>query len=46
MPRWLLTAVDHTAKIWGIYPVQRLVVDAPDEQEARRKVAEGSPEFG
>jgi hypothetical protein len=44
MPRWILTAVDHRAKIWKIYAVQRIVVEAADEWAARRQVAQAAPE--
>jgi hypothetical protein len=44
MPRWLLTAADHHAPIWETYLIQRLVVEASNEQEARRKVAEAAPQ--
>jgi len=44
MVHWLLAPIDHRAAIWQLYPVQRIVVEAPDEQEARRKVADAAPE--
>ena len=43
--KWLLAPVDHRAEIWQAYPVQRIVVHASDEQDARRKVAEAAPEL-
>jgi len=39
MPHWILTALDHRSEIWQVYPVQRIVVEATDEGEARKKVA-------
>jgi hypothetical protein len=36
---WLLAPIDHQAAIWQIYAVQRIVVEAPDQSEARKKVA-------
>jgi hypothetical protein len=39
---WLLSPVDHHARIWQTYSVQRLVVEASDEQEARQKVADAA----
>ena len=39
MPHWILTAVDHRSEIWQVHPVQRIVVEATDEGEARKKVA-------
>jgi hypothetical protein len=44
MPRWMLTPIDHRAEIWNIYSVQRVVVEASAEWEAREKVAEAAPE--
>jgi hypothetical protein len=43
MPHWILTAVDHRSEIWQVYPVQRIVVEATDEGEARKKVAAAAP---
>lgn len=43
MPHWILTAIDYQSEIWKVYPIQRIVVDAADEREARRKVAEAAP---
>jgi hypothetical protein len=43
-PRWILTAVDHRAEIWKTYPVQRIVVEARDEHEARKQVAAAAPQ--
>jgi hypothetical protein len=45
MPHWILTAVDHRSEIWKVYPIQRIVVEAPDEREARQKVAAAAPRF-
>jgi hypothetical protein len=39
MPHWMLTPVDHRAEIWQTYPVQRIVVEAPDERSARKQLA-------
>jgi hypothetical protein len=39
MSRWLLAPIDHRSEIWKFYKVQRTVVDAPDEGEARQQVA-------
>jgi hypothetical protein len=39
MSRWLLAPVDRRCEIWKSYKVQRIVVDAPDEGEARQQVA-------
>jgi hypothetical protein len=39
MPHWMLTPVDHRAEIWQTYPVQRIVVEAPDERGARKQLA-------
>ena len=44
MPHWMLAPIDHRAEIWQSYPVQRLVVDAPDEAGARELVAKAAPE--
>jgi hypothetical protein len=43
MAHWLLTAVDHRAEIWNTYPIQRLVVEAPNEREASKQVAAAAP---
>jgi hypothetical protein len=43
VPCWMLTPVDHRCEIWKTYPVQRIVVDAPDEWAARKRVAEAAP---
>jgi hypothetical protein len=32
-------SIDHRSEIWKFYKVQRIVVDAPDEGEARQQVA-------
>jgi hypothetical protein len=42
MPSWILGSIDPRSEIWKTYPVQRVVVEAPDEQEARRQVAEAT----
>jgi hypothetical protein len=42
MPRWLLAPIDHRCEIWKTYAVQRLVIDAPDEREARKQVAKAA----
>jgi hypothetical protein len=39
MSHWLLAPVDHRSAIWKPYKVQRIVVDASDECEARQQVA-------
>jgi hypothetical protein len=44
MPKWILGPIDHQAETWNTYPVQRFVVEASAEWEAREKVAEVSPE--
>jgi hypothetical protein len=44
MPNWMLTPVDHRAEIWKTYAVQRIVVEASAEWEAREKVAQSAPE--
>jgi hypothetical protein len=43
MAHWMLAPIDHRAEIWGTYPVQRIVVEAPDEAGARRRIAEAAP---
>ena len=43
MPHWILTAVDHRSG--KVYPIQRIVVEAPDEREARQEVAAAAPRF-
>jgi hypothetical protein len=43
MPRWMLAPIDHRAEIWKTYPVQRIVVEAPDERAARKQVAGTAP---
>jgi hypothetical protein len=43
MSRWLLAPMNHRAEIWKSYKVQRLVVAAPDEREARQQVAKAAP---
>jgi hypothetical protein len=40
----MLTPIDHRDEIWKAYPVQRIVVDAPDEWAARKRVANAAPE--
>jgi hypothetical protein len=35
MAHWMLAPIDHRAEIWRTYPVQRIVVEAPDEAGAR-----------
>jgi hypothetical protein len=40
MPSWILGPIDPRSEIWKTYPLQQVVVEAPDEQEARRQVAE------
>ena len=45
MPRWMLTPIDHLAEIWNTYSVQRMVVEASAEWEAREKVAETAPRY-
>jgi hypothetical protein len=44
MAHWLLTPIDHRAKVWKTYAVQRLVVAAPDERTALEQVAQAAPE--
>jgi hypothetical protein len=44
MPRWMLAPIDHRAEIWQSYSVQRIVVEAPGEREARKQVANAAPE--
>jgi hypothetical protein len=44
MAHWLLAPIDHRAEIWQTYRVQRIVVEASAEWEAREKVAQGAPE--
>jgi hypothetical protein len=39
MPSWILGPIDHRSEIWSTYPVQRVVVEARDEPEARAQVA-------
>jgi hypothetical protein len=43
MARWLLAPIDHRSEVWRSYKVQRLVVEAPDECEARQQVAKATP---
>ena len=43
MPSWILGPVDHRSEVWTTYPVQRVVVEAADEQGARQQVAGGIP---
>jgi hypothetical protein len=45
MPNWILGPVDHRAEVWKVYPVQRIVVEAQAEWEARAQVAEAAPEL-
>jgi hypothetical protein len=45
MPSWILGPIDRRSEIWNIYPVQRIVVEAHAEWEAREKVAEAAPEL-
>ena len=40
---WMLLPVDHRVRIWDSYPVQRVVVEASNEVEARQKVAGAAP---
>jgi hypothetical protein len=40
MAHWMLTPLDHRAEIWRAYPVQRIVVEARNEREARKRVAD------
>jgi hypothetical protein len=42
MPSWILGPIDPRSEIWKTYPVQRVVVEPQDEQEARRQVAEAT----
>jgi hypothetical protein len=42
MGRWLLTPIDHQADVWKTYPVQRIVIEAPSECEAREKIAQAA----
>ena len=44
MAHWLLTAIDHRSEIWNTYPIQRIVVEAADEREARKRVAATAPD--
>jgi hypothetical protein len=44
MSSWLLAPIYHRAEIWQTYPVQRIVVEASAEWEAREKVAQTAPE--
>jgi hypothetical protein len=44
MPCWILAPIDHRCEIWKTYPVQRLVVEASAEWEAREKVAAAAPD--
>jgi hypothetical protein len=44
MSKWILGPIDQRAEVWNTYPVQRLVVEAAAEREAREKIAEMSPE--
>ena len=39
MAHWMLAPIDHRAEIWKTYPVQQIVVEAPNEREARKQVA-------
>jgi hypothetical protein len=43
MPKWILGPIDHRAEIWNTYPVQRLVVEATAEREARDRSPSCSP---
>jgi len=43
MPSWILGPIDHRSEVWNTYPVQRIVVEASAEWEAREKVAEATP---
>ena len=43
MPRWMLTPIEHRAEIWQSYSVQRIVVEAPGEREARKQFANAAP---
>jgi hypothetical protein len=40
MPDWILGPIDHRSEVWNTYPVQRIVIEASAEWEAREKVAE------
>jgi hypothetical protein len=40
MPKWIPGPIDHGSEIWETYPVQRIVVEASAEWEAREMVAE------
>ena len=44
MPHWILTAIDYRSEIWKVYPIQRIVVEAANEQRARQKVAAAAPQ--
>ena len=44
MVNWILGPIDHRSEIWSTYPVQRIVVEASAEREAREKVAERAVE--
>ena len=39
MSRWLLAPTNHRSEIWKSYRMQQIVVDVPDEGEARQQVA-------
>jgi hypothetical protein len=43
MPSWILGAIDHRSEIWNTYLVQRVVVAAADEREARAQIAGTMP---
>jgi hypothetical protein len=44
MSHWLLTPIDHRSEIWKFYHVQRIVVKAANEREARKQVADAAPQ--
>jgi hypothetical protein len=44
MPHWMLAPINDRAEIWQSYSVQRIVVEAPDDPEARRRLAEAALE--
>jgi hypothetical protein len=45
MPSWILGPIDRRSEVWNIYPVQRVVVEASAEWEARAQVADAAPEL-
>jgi hypothetical protein len=44
MPSWILGPINHRAEIWNVYAVQRVVVEAPCERQARGQVAAAAPD--